>query len=382
MKKHLIFILCLSTAFMLSISSCKKEDKVLPAPEITFSIDKDTLYPQLNETIKIIASVKGKVIADHKWVIGEEVISTDTVFNFSPKLPGNYQVNYTCSNSSGSVSKVFYLIVEVPIRPVTPESSAYISKIFEYLPAPGQYINKSLGDWASAEKLVGGTTSMVSLGAYGGYIVFGFDHSIVNADGYDLAIYGNPGKAPYDWAEPGIVMVSQDANANGLPDDPWYELAGSEYDSPETIKNYTITYYNPKEAGKDIPWKDNQGKSDVVLANNFHKQNYYPLFAPNQDSVSFTGTLLKNTLGKNGGIFINKAFSWGYSDSWSSGDNYDLNKYNSFDISHAVDADGKKVTLNAIDFVKVYTGQNSQGNTMMGEISTEVKGAADIRMLK
>lgn len=382
MKKNLSLIMCLSTALIISISSCKKEEKTLPAPEVTFSIAKDTIYSKMNESVKITASVKGNVVANHKWAIGEETISTDSIFNFTPKLPGEYTVNYTGSNPSGSVTKVFYLIVEIPTRPVTHESSAYISKVFDYLPAPGQFINKSPGDWASAEKIVGGSTSMVSLGGYGGYIVFGFDHSIVNEEGYDLAIYGNPGKAPYDWAEPGIVMVSQDANANGLPDDPWYELAGSEYNSPETIKNYEVTYYNPKAEGKDIPWKDNQGKSDVVLANNYHKQNYYPLFAPNQDSITFKGTLLKNTFGQNGGIFINGGFEWGYTDTWSAGDDYEKNRYNSFDISHAVDAQGRKVVLKAIDFVKVYTGQNSKGNAMMGEISTEVKGAADIRMLQ
>ena len=381
MKKSLSFMICLSMALIISISSCKKEDKVLPAPEISFSIAQDTLYSKMNEAVKITASVKGKVSANHQWTVGEEVVSTDTVFNFTPKLPGEYKITYIGSNPSGSVTKVFYLVVEVPVRPVTPQSSAYISKIFEYLPAPGQFINKNIGDLASAEKLIGGASSMVSLGAYGGYIVFGFDHSIVNKEGNDLAVYGNPGKAPYDWAEPGIVMVSQDANANGLPDDPWYELAGSEYNSPETIKNYKITYYNPKEAGKDIPWKDNKGRADVVLANNFHKQNYYPLFVSNQDSISFTGTLLKNTFGKNDGIFINGGFDWGYTDTWSTVDNYDAKRYNSFDISHAVNGEGKKVTLKAIDFVKVYTGQNHQGNTMMGEVSTEVKGAADISML-
>ena len=57
------------------------------------------------------------------------------------------------------------------------------------------------------------------MGGFGGYIIFGFDHSVANNAGADLAIYGNPigGSAP--WAEPGIVMVSQDVNGNGKPDD-------------------------------------------------------------------------------------------------------------------------------------------------------------------
>ncbi len=45
--------------------------------------------------------------------------------------------------------------------------------------------------------------------------------------------------------EPGIVEVSFDTNQNGLPDDEWYELAGSEYYKPETVKEYSITYRKP-----------------------------------------------------------------------------------------------------------------------------------------
>ncbi|SEW04865.1 hypothetical protein SAMN05428988_1572 [Chitinophaga sp. YR573] len=259
----------------------------------------------------------------------------------------------------------------------------YISKVFDYLPAPGQFINEdSAGTKAGAQQLVGNTDHLVSLGGYGGYIVFGFDHSIVNSEGYDIAIYGNAfNTGVYEWSEPGIVMVSRDTNGNGLPDDTWYELAGSNYDSTSTIKKYSITYYNPK-ATVDVPWKDNQGHTGVVLNNISHNHPYYPSFAANQDSITFTGTLLPNTYGlKEGtGIYQNLAFSWGYSDSWSVKDDYPDNYYNSFDITWAVDENGNKVTLTAIDFVKVYTGQNNPGNSMLGEISTEVRGAADLHI--
>lgn len=268
-----------------------------------------------------------------------------------------------------------------PVRQVTAASSKFISKVFDYLPAPGQFINESLGSLAGAQRIIGdvNNTGMVSLGGYGGYIVFGFDHSVVNRQGYDLAIYGNPLGPVLQWSEPGIVMVSQDTNGNGLPDDQWYELAGSEYNSPGTIKNYQITYTNPK-ATANVNWTDNQGHSGQVELNRFHNHNYYPLFAPNQESITFTGTLLKSTWGMSGDIYINSAFAWGYSDSWSTGDNYGANMYNSFDISWAVNSNGQPVNLATIDFVKVYTGQNEKGNTMLGEISTEVRGAADLNI--
>ncbi|NML38494.1 PKD domain-containing protein [Chitinophaga sp. G-6-1-13] len=271
------------------------------------------------------------------------------------------------------------IVSNVAVRQATRTSSPLISTVYTYLPAPGQYTNESgLGSVTAAQALVGSTTNMVSLGGYGGYIVFGFDHSVVNGTGADLGIYGNPAGPTYQWSEPGIVMVSQDINANGIPDDPWYELAGSEYNASGTVKNYRITYYNPHAAGTNVNWTDNQGNSGYVQANAFHTaNNYYPAMAPNQDSVTFTGTKLVNTL-VSGGILTNLAFAWGYTDSYSS--EYPALGYNTVDIANAVNASGQPVTLNAIDFVKVYTGQNCNAGAMLGEISTEVRGARDLHL--
>jgi hypothetical protein len=82
---------------------------------------------------------------------------------------------------------------------------------------------------------------VVSLGGYGGYIIFGFDHMVENHAGkMDFHILGNASYSNTSnpdasrkggSCESGVVMVSYDANGNGLPDDEWYELAGSEYGS-------------------------------------------------------------------------------------------------------------------------------------------------------
>ena len=37
----------------------------------------------------------------------------------------------------------------------------------------------------------------------------------------------------------------QDVNGDGLPNDEWYELKGSEYGKPETIQDYAVTYFRP-----------------------------------------------------------------------------------------------------------------------------------------
>lgn len=278
-----------------------------------------------------------------------------------------------------------------------PLSSPYISKIYEYKPAPGQFINDaSYGTVAKANALIGSVDKgLLSLGAFGGYLIFGFDHAIKNESGNDLGIFGNPLIGPgAEWSEPGIVCVMQDKNKNGLPDDgEWYELAGSEYNAAATKKNYKITYHKPNALSDDIKWTDNLGNTGYVLRNTYHNQAYYPAWL-NGDQVSFEGTLLKNTL-KEDGLIINLPFVSGYADNGSA-EYLNLQDqlgrgYNAFDIDWAVDNTGKKVSLTEVDFVKVYTGQNCNGNPYhpaiddpraryLGEISTEIGGAIDIRL--
>ena len=73
-----------------------------------------------------------------------------------------------------------------------------------------------------AEESISGTNDiMISLGGYGGYVTFGFDHTVINIPGEkDFRIWGN---AFYELlnpdqrggsAEPGIVMVSYGARPN------------------------------------------------------------------------------------------------------------------------------------------------------------------------
>ncbi|MBP1652950.1 MAG: hypothetical protein H6Q26_3107 [Bacteroidetes bacterium] len=249
----------------------------------------------------------------------------------------------------------------------TNTTSKYISTVFEYKPAPGQFVNTSIGDSAAAQKLVGNTENVLTLGAFGGYVVFGFDHGVSK-----FGIYSNTIES---LSEPGIVMVSQDVNGNGLPDDAWYTIAGDQYTN--AVKNYKITYYNPGGYA-DVKWKDNQGDSGTVSINVYHTQVYYPSFISARDSMSFTGMKLPATLKDSAGLYINTGFAYGYADNWTS--DYGTSGYNSFDIADAVDDNGNKVTLSSVSFVKVYTGQNSKGNATIGEISTEIRGAIDLKM--
>lgn len=281
-------------------------------------------------------------------------------------------------------------------RAATISSSAVQTCVYEYTPAPGQFINEQkTGGFdetittpeaacAYAEARLS-ATSWVSLGAFGGYIVVGFDHSIVNSGGYDFTVIANSFKGS---SEPGIVWVAQDANGNGQPDDVWYELKGSEYGKQTHIANYSVTYTRPSAAQQSVPWVDNLNNSGTInyLAA-FHNQDYYYPAWVTADSYTLTGTkLLSTTQDPNqsdNGLWVNQAYEWGYADNFSEIDRLTTDQNtgggpspNHFKISNAVDSTGSAVELKFIDFIKVQSAIMGQAGPL-GEISTEVCGFID-----
>ena len=216
---------------------------------------------------------------------------------------------------------------------------------------------------------------VVTLGGYGGYITFHFDHSVKNVPGeYDLLINGNANASS---AEAGIVMVSQDTNNNGLPDDAWYELSGSaDVDSVgKVIYGYQCTYtYAPMS---NIPWSDNMNNSGTVDRNTFHAQEYFPQWLKDKGTLTFFGTRLPNNAHDTSGsgtYWVLDALRYGYVDNKP---NSDI-EANSFKIDWAVDPVTRTpVSLQYIDFVRVYTALNQKAG-WLGETSTEITGAKDL----
>lgn len=304
---------------------------------------------------------------------------------------------------------LFLMVLSVFALSKAETNSPYITRVFEFTPAPGQFIN-TLPKWDAddtadsmalkAEKAIANNNKgMISLGGYGGYVVLGFDHTIVNLpDSCDFKVLGNafwsasnpnPNASKRGGScEPGIVMVSVDANNNGLPDDEWYELAGSEYNSTATIKNYTITYYKPDSNKTAVPdpknsfltdttyirWQTNGHGNGYLYKNSFHSQSYWPQWLKG-DSVAFTGTKLANNYVDESGVgtyYVQYSYPWGYADNAPNTDTM-----SNMDIDWAVDKDGNKVNLTGIDFIKIYTGVN-QYCGWLGETSTEVMGIEDL----
>ncbi|MBR1426128.1 MAG: PKD domain-containing protein [Paludibacteraceae bacterium] len=248
--------------------------------------------------------------------------------------------------------------------------SAYLHRVLEYCPAPGQFVNVlpeyEAGDDASSmaakctAALADNARGTVTLGGWGGYMTFAFDHPIRNIAGErDFSISGNAftmnGNAAYGSSEPGIVLVSRDVNKNGMADDEWYELAGSEYASPETEHFYTYTYT----------------RAGDTVRNAFHKQPYYPEWYG--DSCTFTGSLLAVHQERVSNQYVVRTPDYGYADNKPNTDTTGIG----MDIGWAVDAGGRSVSLPYIDFVRVYTAVQDC-NDITGELSTEITGAEDL----
>lgn len=285
--------------------------------------------------------------------------------------------------------------------------SPYIATVIDYVPAPGQFVNEipeyEEGDTKDdiLRKLTDGFAGtelgdMVSLGAFGGYIVVGFDHTIVNLPGeYDFKIYGNAieigtGIASGAGSEPGIVMVAYDRNKNGVPDeDEWYEIAGSDYYHANTCRGYEITYYRPDENKQPVPsgnmsvidaeyirWTDNLGGSGFLPKLSFHRQSYFPQWI-SDETLTFKGTRLPdNGINESDNpdqpYYVLHPFDWGYADNHPN-----TSDRSCIRIDWAVDTDGNPAELPGVDFIKVYTGVN-QVNGWVGECSTEIIGITDL----
>ncbi len=313
----------------------------------------------------------------------------------------------------------------------------WLTRVYEYRPAPGQFINTMplcragepldsvmarcrlalCGRVDTSVTTIHGVEctridtvwagGMVSLGGYGGYVVVGFDHPVVNKHGYDFEIWGNAFVSDQDAnggsCEPGIVMVGVDTDGDGLPSeaDLWYELAGSEYSAPSTQHDYTITYYRPDESKPRTPslvdpflndttyirWTSNDVNPDstsgYMSRNTFHNQPYWPLWMQHEETLSFSGAKLRcNAVdhGVEGGnsYYVQYFFDWGYVDNLPNYSDYapDALHNPGFKIDWAVDGQGRHVNLTHIDFIKVYNAMN-QYCGWTGETSTEVAGAID-----
>ena len=319
------------------------------------------------------------------------------LFRFEATAQGSFRVDFRATDGEKTADTTLTVVVCPPEgtyrRGASAASSPHATSVFSFLPAPGQYVNENYTAATMEEACAYAMNRMkedmfVSLGGFGGSLVVGFDHSIANDGDYNFAVKNT---IYSQYSEPGIVWVMQDENGDGLPNDTWYELKGSEYGLDCTVQDYAVTYFRPEAPAQNVAWTDNHGGSGTVdywMA--FHKQDYYYPLWVTKDRYTLRGTRLEARnydRSGNGTYWINPDYGWGYADNFSPVDMLPdratglTANCNHFRISDAVTFDGQPANLQYIDFVKVQTGLNTKSG-WLGEVSTEVMDVIDFNLVK
>ncbi len=259
--------------------------------------------------------------------------------------------------------------------------SSYATQVYDYQYAPGQHSHLAKQpDWTGTDYL----SSTIYLGGWGGYIVLGFDHDVYNIEGKNLIIYCGASAAP----EPGIIYLMDDTNGNGLPDDEWFEVKGSEINHPGCIRDYELVYYKPENENANVTWEDKFGNTGELPGSS----KWW--WKSESNSVTFTGTRLPDAYynGATEGCqeywkVYPDLFKYGYAENGKGAGRDAANDYseklkgNLIDISDLIDKEGNPVQLEKIRFVKIQTGIFQQAG-WLGEISTEINGVGDLSLLK
>lgn len=335
--------------------------------------------PQIQHMVHPYGLLVNLYDGDFYLMDARNYISSGQLLHFLPDGSFHWQIWTGDIPSRGVLVSNDHATTPLPQHPDEPYHP-YIAAVDEYVPAPGQFVNTmphyDEGDDVTAmvhkctEAIANNAGGLITLGGFGGYITFHFGSAVRNIANYpDFQIWGN---AHSGSSEPGIVMVSIDSNHNNLPDDTWYELAGSaDQDSiGQSIYGYQVTY--TACSMQDIPWTDSRGASGVLPRNSFHTQEYFPQWL--NSPLTLQGTLLPpngHDESGNGSYWVTTPLRFGYVDNVPNTDQAGC----SFDLDWAVDPISRQpVHLTHADFIRVYSAQH-QVCGWLGETSTEISGA-------
>ena len=186
--------------------------KVLSPEQMPFSWE----FPQTAYNVALGRTIRLKgwnpvnaFDAEYIWEVDgtERQRGAQLEYRFEALEEGPHEVTVTMRNSYATRSQTLSVNVCAAegtyYRPADAASRASTVRVFEYLPAPGLWVSGYMyGPLFTATTMAEACAYvqsrfdinyMISLGAWGGYVVAGFDHSVDNSGGgVDLAIRGNP----------------------------------------------------------------------------------------------------------------------------------------------------------------------------------------------
>ena len=324
-----------------------------------------------------------------------------STLNFIKLETGEYEVSLTVTDDSEiSMSSSSKVNVETEKEAYSP----FLSEILDLELAPysavgvsnpfGKTDTKKSAMEKACEKLnkdFSASNTGIALGPLGGYIVFRFDHTVMNVNGLrDFRIGSFASKTSYP--APGVAFVAFDANQNGLPDeDEWYEIAGSEYGKTTTLSNLTVTYNRPesflttvsmgKEVNDYITYTINGvpgALSSGSMSNTIPTWPFWLRESEEGKNITFTGVTQLPSNTQMNGMFPGATQWYDYGYVSNSDPKDEVNS--SFDIDWAVDKEGKPVHLPGVDFIKVQTATMMDAGGWFGGLKTSLNCAIDLHL--
>lgn len=257
--------------------------------------------------------------------------------------------------------------------------SAFATVVFEYLPGEGQFVNdpnfndplRALGPPIGGGTLDPDESKLVTLGNHGGSITLGFAVTVwddpTNPWGLDAIVFGNAfylgGNPNLRFGEAGVIEIAFDLNGNGVPDDPWYLIPGSDLPEPmEQQRNGFFLLPDDPYAFPPILNLHNDGR-EAFLG--------YGDMTPVLRLGDLDGDNVVDDFEMTAEVFYtvpDDPFEVGVSLGSGGGD--------AFDIAWAVDPlTNEPAGLRGFDFIRISTGADGDFG-QFGEVSTEIGGVA------
>jgi hypothetical protein len=401
MKKNFTHLLLI--AFAAVFTGCSSNDDKPEQKLIAITLQDKYETPTFSIlNIPASAEVTSPV---YEWVLTknpfnqtkDSIVGNAKDLRFVAVYPGAYELTLNVLSGDKKGSKKTIVNVTNEVKNYSP----YITSLFDFDPAPGMFANDLYKVGFKKEDILRTALGRINetsvgyqldLGGFGGSIIVGFDHTVVNVPGQsDFKVYGGDLSDKENPPAPGLIYVAYDKNGNGKPDDDeWYEIIGSQHTKANTIKNFKITYHK-KAAGAPVVvggpndmfsdrehiFCENNSPESYYMPRSKSRKEYYPLWA-SQAAVTYEGIKLNvDFVTARPGQAILWNFTppqWGYANAV----NPDI------DIDWAVDKNGNKANLPGINFIKVVNCVSEPMGLchQQSSMATKFAGAADLHLLK
>jgi hypothetical protein len=404
MKKNLTHLLFLAF-LVIGCSSNDDDSKPVDEAKNTIAITLQEKHDIGTFSVLNINASATETNPTYQWVMTKNPVNktTDSIVGNSKDLrfialySGAYELTLNVSADGKKGSKKTLVNVTNETKNYNP----YITAIYDFDPAPGMFANDLFKNGFTKEDIMRVALGRINetsvgypldLGGFGGSIIVGFDHTVINNAGQkDFRVYGGDLTDKGNPPAPGLLFVAYDKNGNGKPDDDeWYEIIGSQHTKENTTKNFKITYHKPAigkpvvVSGPNDPFIDrehiyceNNNSETYYLPRSKTKKEYYPAWAT-QNTAVYEGTRLnvKFTPLRPGQttLWNFEAPEWGY-----------VNAVNpDIDIDWAVDKNGNKANLPGINFIKIVNCVSEPMGLchQQSSMATRFAGAADLHILK